>query len=462
MNDYADFLKSKSIRNVPSGFDADESTLNPMLFDWQKKIVRWSLNKGRSAIFEDCGLGKTAQQLIWAENICSKENTNVLILAPLAVSIQTQREGKKFGIPVNVANDYSEVKKGINITNYEKLHKFDPQFFNGIVLDESSILKSFSGKYRNDIINAFQQTKYKLACTATPAPNDFVEIGNHAEFLGVMSRTEMLSMFFINDTGNTGTWRLKGHVEKNIFWRWLASWSVMLRFPSDIGFDDNGFILPELNTAEHIIPYTGKKDTLFVEPASTLTERRQARKESIADRVAYAAEKTNKSNDQWLVWCNLNDESAMLSKSINDAVEIKGSDSPKHKEQSMIDFQDRKIKVLVTKPRIAGFGMNFQNCHNMAFVGLSDSFEQYYQAVRRCWRFGQKEQVNAHIIISEKEGSVLSNIKRKQKDADNMYQNMIRHMSRFVKDELRKTSKTFTDYKPSEQIKIPSFLGVAA
>jgi hypothetical protein len=776
MMDYQKFLEKKSIRHESCGFITDE--VNPILFDWQQVLVKWALYKGRAALFEDCGLGKTPQQLEWAKRVNIETGKPVLILAPLAVSQQTKREGEKFGIDVNVCKTQDDVKNCINITNYEKLNHFYPQEFAGVVLDEcfppetpiqvfnidnslelrhikdirindkilnasgedyvkqtykrridravriiagqrtitssenhpyftmygwrsaqdlqpgdyimetetavrlvrdgvlpevcskqvrpvlrdillsemedvpkgynsedsqpgsgcekgpekiglaqverpesnqgdgenhepqphvksrdakegfeyiaedeaqafrawgewsrddiaaavnegctcrklgtgifyitgktstrfsdmlqgrlresrlkncnrsgrehplqqererreegqktgftrvdsveileqghpeldkyrdadgyvyfydikatrhpsfsvdgllvhnSSILKNYTGKIRNQIIETFLNTPYKLCATATPSPNDYSEIGNTSEFLGVMTRAEMLSMYFINDTSDTGTWRLKGHVKDNLFWQWIASWAVMIQFPSNIGFDDNGFVLPKLNIHEHIIPFNGKKDTLFVEPAATLSERRQARKESLNERADLAAELINNSNDTWLVWCNMNDESAALKARIQGAVEVKGSDSSEHKEKSMLDFQTDQIKCLITKPSIAGFGMNWQNCHNMAFVGLSDSYEQYYQAVRRCWRFGQEKSVNAHIITGEREGAVVANIKRKERDMQAMFQGMIGNMANLTKQELTHSSKQTTAYNPAVNMTLPKFLEV--
>lgn len=455
---YSEFLNNKSIADKPSGFIVDDD-FNPMLFGWQKKLVRWSLARGRGALFEDCGLGKTPQQLEWAKHVNLFTGQPVLILAPLAVSRQTQREGEKFGIDVNICRSQDDVKNCINITNYEKLQHFNPQEFSGVVLDESSILKNFTGKIKTKILNLFLNTPYKLCATATPAPNDYTELGNTSEFLSVMTRPEMLAMYFINDTGDTGTWRLKGHVKDNLFWEWISSWAMMMQKPSDVGFNDDNFILPELKIHEHVIPYKGKIDSLFVEPASTLTERRDARKESMVERVDLAADIVNNSNDIFLIWCNMNSESDLLKREIKSSVEIKGSDSTEHKEQSMIDFQDNKIKCLVTKPSIAGFGMNWQNCSNMAFVGLSDSYEQYYQAVRRCWRFGQKKEVNAHIITGEREGAVVANIKRKERDAGDMFKNMVSYMSTSMRQELNQSHRVTTDYKPTQKIKLPLFLG---
>ncbi|KKM98779.1 hypothetical protein LCGC14_1154580 [marine sediment metagenome] len=458
LSKYQEFLKSKVIQDNATGFKVNVEDLNPMLFDWQKVLVKWALYKGKSALFEDCGLGKTVQQLEWAKWVCKKTKGSILILAPLAVSLQTKREGRKFGIRVNVCKDQKDVKPGINISNYERLHKFDTSSFTGIVLDESGIIKNFAGKIRNQVIELFQNTQYKLCCTATPSPNDFTELGNTAEFLGTMTRTEMLSMFFINDTKDTGTWRLKGHVKDNLFWEWVCSWAVMMRKPSDIGFEDRKFILPPLEIHEHVVPYYGPNKGLLVREAKTLNDRRAARKESLLERVSIAAELANKNEDHWLMWCNLNVESELLKKSIGESVEVKGADTQEHKEISMLDFSENKIKCLVTKPRIGGFGMNWQNCNNMAFVGLSDSYEQYYQAVRRCWRFGQEKTVYAHIITEEREGAVVRNIKRKESDMMKMFDGMIKHMSELTKKELTHTSKTKTDYFPQIEMKLPTFI----
>ena len=457
---YSDFLNTKQIRFKSNGIEINIDELNPNLFDWQKKLVQWSLIKGRSALFESCGLGKTFQQLEWSRIVCDKTGGNVLIFAPLAVSLQTQKEGEKFGINVNIAKDNDSIKPGINITNYEKMEKFDPALITGgIVLDESSILKSFTGKTTMYLIEAFRDIKYKLCCTATPAPNDFMELGNTSEFLGVMTRPEMLSMFFINDASNTGTWRLKGHVGKSKFWEWLSSWAMVVQKPSDIGYENKGFDLPELKVHKHLLPFDGKKTTLFTEEARTLTERREARKESLNDRLKKTIEIVDDKNI-WLVWCNLNIEGQMLKSGINNSVEIKGADSIEYKEKTVVDFAEGKINKLITKSKIAGFGLNFQICHNVIFFGLSDSFESYYQSVRRCWRFGQKHSVNVHIIIGEREVAVLRNIERKEKDAQLMFDNMVKYMQRNMIDELSGLSNSSTPYEPKIEMKLPSFLEV--
>ena len=438
---YAEFLKQKEIVDIPTGINTGFN-INPMLFDFQKDIVIWALKRGRAAIFADCGLGKTPMQLEWAKHIPG----NVLILAPLAVAQQTVREGRKFGIDVSYCRKQDQMKEGITITNYEMLNNFDADFFTGIVLDESSILKSFDGKFRNLIIDKFKQTPYRLACTATPAPNDYMELGNHAEFLGAMSRNEMLSMFFVHDGGDTAKWRLKGHAQEN-YWKWLCSWAVMIRKPSDLGYDDNGFLLPALNIINHEIEAENTGFALFAKEAQSLQERIHARKETIDLRVNKASEIVNNTTGYWIVWCNLNSESEMLRKAIPDAVEVKGADSIEYKEKSLLDFAEGRSRVLVCKPSIAGYGLNLQICHNVAFVGLSDSYESFYQAVRRCWRFGQENEVNCHIITADIEGAVVSNIKRKEKDAMNMAANMVKHMHVYNEENIKGLQRDKTEYR---------------
>lgn len=432
--DYATFLQTKRITAAPAGFDVAPDAINTHLFEYQRDVTRWSLKRGRAAIFSRYGTGKTAMQLAWADQVCAETCGDVLILAPLAVAQQTKREGEKFGIPVTVARSQADVQPGITITNYEMLPHFDPAHFAGVVLDESSILKSYDGKTRTAIIEAFARTPYRLACTATPAPNDHMELGNHAEFLGIMSRTEMLAMFFTHDGGDTSKWRLKGHAEAE-FWKWVCSWAVMLRTPSDLGYSDAGFDLPPLTYHQITVDVTHQEQAqegaqLYLMPveALSLIERRNARKVSMVDRVAAAAELVNASSDAWIVWCNLNSESEALVKAIPDAVEVTGSDSNQHKEQAMADFVDGRVRVVVTKPSIWGFGLNLQHCHNEAFVGLSDSFEEIDQAIHRCHRYGQTQPVDVYIITSELEGAVVRNIERKRVDHERMTDQMIAQM----------------------------------
>ena len=423
MRTYEEFLKDKAIVDLATGLDV-VPTLNEKLFPFQRDIVGWALRRGRAAIFADCGMGKTAMQLEWAKHIPG----NVLILAPLAVAAQTVREGEKFGIQCRYARHQSEAQEGITIANYEMLEHFEPGYFTGVVLDESSILKAYDGKTRTAIIDAFARTPFKLACTATPAPNDYMELGNHSEFIGAMTRSEMLSMFFVHDGGDTSQWRLKGHAQSE-FWTWLCSWAMMMRKPSDLGYSDEGFTLPELIIHQITVKVDRPTDGfLFPLEASTLQDRLAARRDTIEDRVADCAKVVNGTDSPFLIWCNLNSESASLAKSIPDAVEVSGSDSNDAKSERMTGFTDGKIRVLVTKPSIAGFGMNWQHCNNMAFVGLSDSYEQFYQAVRRCWRFGQTKPVNVYVITAETEGAVVQNIKRKEADAMKMADEMVSHM----------------------------------
>ncbi|WP_205739267.1 DNA methyltransferase [Halocella sp. SP3-1] len=447
--EYEDFLRQKQIQVEPVGIDIDRNKLNPVLFDFQKDIVKWALKKGRAAIFSGCGTGKTVMQLEWAKHIHNETDGNILILAPLAVNFQTVEEGRdKLGIDVNPAESQEDIKPGINITNYEKLHKFNPDEFIAVVLDESSILKSYTSKTRNQIIQSFEKKPYKLACTATPAPNDYVELGNHSDFLGVMSGKEMLSMFFINDNSSANRWRLKGHAQDK-FWQWVTNWAVTLRKPSDLGYKDEKFILPPLNVKQETVKLQHKPtETLFHVKAESLMERKRARRESIEDRVQAAANIANNSNeDTWLIWCDLNKESKLLTKAINGAVEVTGSQSNKKKEETMMKFSDGEVKILVTKPSICGHGMNWQHCNNVIFVGLSDSYEQYYQAVRRTWRFGQQKPVNVYVITAETEGNVVENIKRKEKDAENMAENMVKYMKNLTVSRLKGTQKEFMHYE---------------
>lgn len=450
MSDYKDFLAGKTVSIQPSGFEVE--SLNSNLFEFQRDIDRWALNRGRVGIFADCGLGKTPMQLEWAEKVSARLDKPVLILAPLAVSKQTEREGKKFGIKVKSVNSGMQIKKnGVFVTNYEKLQHFDPSVFGGIVLDESSILKSFTGATRNMLIDMFERTPMKLCCTATPSPNDFMELGNHSEFLGVLTRTEMLSTFFVHDGGETSKWRLKGHAEEE-YWKWICQWAVMIRKPSDLGYSDEGFKLPPLNLHHHVVETSqAMEGFLFQVEAQTLDERRSARRGSLAERVALCAEKVNASTEPWLIWCDFNAEGDMLEKLIPDAVQVAGADKDEAKESRMIGFSEGEHRVLISKPSICGWGMNWQHCPNVAFVGLSDSFEQYYQAIRRVWRFGQKKPVNCHIITSQAEGAVVRNIQRKEADAAQMAAEMVKHMSVYNTEEIhRSTVRTAVEYKTKD------------
>ncbi len=455
---YLDFLASKAISDPCTGM-ADIPDLPDCLFPHQRDIVAWALRRGRAALFAGTGLGKSLMELAWAQAVSRHTGKPVLHLAPLAVSAQMVREAQKFGIPAHMGDG-----EGICVTNYQKLDHFDLSRFGAIILDESSILKSTDGHYRNRLIKASQSIPFRLAATATPAPNDFMELGNHAEFLGIMSYTDMLATFFVHDGGSTQNWRLKGHAE-NEFWKWMASWAVMLRKPSDLGYPNAGYDLPPLHYHQHVVgvEYAPSMETglLFPMQATTLAERIAARRDTVAERVAMAVEVTP-SDRPFVWWCNLNSESEAIAKTIPGAVEVRGSDDPDTKERKLIDFSEGRIRVIVTKPSICGFGMNWQHCADTGFVGLNDSFEQFYQAIRRFWRFGQTKSVNCHIIAAETEGATVANIRRKEMDADRMAAAMVMHMadlsSRAIKGSVRETP----NYDPRMPVILPSFLECAA
>ena len=454
MNEYEEFLRRKEITVPAAGINVENIAVSDKLFDFQRDIVVWALKKGKAAIFAGTGLGKTLMQLEWARHI----GGTVLILAPLAVSKQTISEGEKFGITVKHCRSQEDViDSGINITNYERMDRFDFSKFLGVVLDESSILKAQAGKIRVQLIECCQQIPYRLACTATPAPNDLMELCNHSEFLGVMSSGEMLATFFVHDGGEMRKWRLKGHAVHD-FWQWVASWSVMLTNPADLGYDGGRYNLPPLHISQHTVHTERQPDALFAIEALTLQERQQARRDSVQDRARECAALVNTDTDQWLVWCNLNSEADALKALIPDAVEISGSDQPDVKERAAVDFAAGRIRVLVSKPLIFGMGLNFQRCHKMAFVGLSDSFEQYYQSVRRCWRFGQEHPVDVCIITADTEGAVVENIQRKEKQFEEMLSGMIAVTQNITKDNIRSTARQTTGYNPQEIMTLPAWL----
>lgn len=448
VDQYKEFLAEKARLDPPTGL-ADIPPLPDPLFEFQRDIVTWALRRGRAAVFAQTGLGKSLMELSWANAIHQATGANVLILTPLAVAAQMVREAEKFGLSARQCADQSEVAPGVTVTNYQKIQHFDLSQFDGVVLDESSILKAFNGKTRNMLIDACSHMPYRLAATATPAPNDFMELGNHAEFLGVMSYTGMLATFFTHDNGDTSKWRLKGHGEDE-FWRWMCTWSVLLRKPSDLGYEDGAYALPPMNQEEYIIPVAG-------DPARTLSERLKARRESIDDRVALCAALTPP-DKPFVWWCNLNDESAKLAKMIPGAVEVRGSDKDEVKEQRLKDFSEGRIRVLVTKPKIAGFGMNWQHCADTGFVGLNDSFEQVYQAVRRFWRFGQTKPVNVAFIAASTEGAVLENLRRKEADAERMGQMMVNHMADLSSELVHGATRRLDDYDAQQTMIIPEWL----
>lgn len=424
---YRDFLQSK--RRVWHGDGVSISDLPSALFPWQSAIVRWALRKGRAAIFADCGLGKTFMQLAWAQSIPGR----VLILAPLCVAEQTVAEGVKLGIDVRYARTSDEATGPITITNYERVDGFEPSAFTGVVLDESSILKAFDGKTRGKLIAMFAHTPYRLCCTATPSPNDIAELANHAEFIGLMTRAEFLATWFIHDDAG---WRMKGHAVEP-FYRWLSSWALSIRKPSDIGYSDEGFTLPPLRIHECIVESESDGTTLFPELGLRgITGRSAARKASMGARLEATITLATETPDQVLLWCGLNDEADLLAEAIPNAVNVQGSDSYAVKVNAIQAFVRGETRVLVTKIKVAGFGLNFQHCHRMAFVGIGDSYEQYYQAIRRCWRFGQQHPVDATIVVSDAERVIVSNVKQKEAKADQLAADMLAHMRDFEREEL--------------------------
>ena len=440
MQDYKDFITAKNPDFISSGFDPKPITAP--LFDWQSEILKWAVKKGRCALFEDCGLGKTAQQLEWSNQVVSHTGGSVIVITPLSVAEQTKAEADKFGIDASVVSHGDGIKEaGIYITNYEKIEHFSPDEFAGVVLDESSILKSLHGKTRKRLTDAFASTEYRLCCTATPSPNDYTELGQHAEFLGVCTQQQMLATFFINDTFNTGDWRLKKHAA-NEFWKWLGSWAACVSKPSDIGFPDGGFDLPPLNMNTVTVSVDQSIDTgqdLFRIATLSATTMHKEMKLTAPDRAAAVASIVESCPDEpWLIWCNTNHEADELKAVMPYAVEVRGSDTPINKQAAASWFQGRDPdprstiihektmgrKVLISKSSIFGYGMNFQMCRKVAFVGLSYSFEDFYQALRRSYRFGQKNPVDAYIVQAETEGAILTTIKRKIKQHEDMQKEM--------------------------------------
>jgi len=446
MSDYDDFVARKRRAEVATGHKPGD--LNEHLFDFQHAIVEWAIRRGRAAIFADTGLGKTLMQLSWAAEVAANTGGTVLVLAPLAVSEQTIEQGRTFGIEVSrVPQGGTPTGPGVWITNYERMDAIDFTELHGLVLDESSILKAHDGKTRQRIIDAAQGVPYRLSCTATPSPNDFEELGNQCEFLGVMSRTEMLATYFVNDTGDTGTWRLKGWGASK-FWEWMGTWAVVLRNPQDLGFNGARYELPPLTYHEHVVETEQLGDELFARPAMGLAERRKAQRDSVEARCKALADVVNaEPGEPWLIWCHLNDEAELITQLIPGAVNVQGSDSPESKSKNLLGFAHREIRVLVSKPKIAGFGMNWQHCARMAFVGLDDSFEKFYQAVRRCYRFGQKREVQVHLFTAENEGQILANLKRKEVQHHEMSANMIEHMKEIMNHELTGQTNVVDAYR---------------
>ena len=453
ITDYLAFLEKKKTQRITSGFVIDESELNPALFDFQKYCVKRALEAGKFAMFEDCGLGKTIQQLEWSQKVIEHINMPVLILAPLAVINQTIKEGVKFGYTVNEIDEAdadTTLAPGIYITNYDNMDNVEALLFGGIVLDESSILKNFQGKTRTQLIDDFRHTPYKLACTATPSPNDTSEICNHSEFLDVMTRNEMLAMYFIHDGGSTSDWRLKGHAQQS-FWDFVSTWAVMLNKPSDIGYDDKGYDLPPLNV-QQVIVETPKRDNgmLFNTTAVNATEYHKELRETYKVRLDKVAEMVNASDENFIIWIGHDDEGKYLRTLLPDAIEVKGSDSRQYKKEKLLGFSRNEFRVLITKLKIAQFGMNYQNCHNQIYASLDFSFEATYQGIRRSYRFGQTEQVNIYLITTDTMQNVKRSFDAKQKAFKDMQAYMTEATNRNIKNKLQLTKMEVSKSYKSE------------
>jgi hypothetical protein len=429
-NSYEAFLDAKTHVGAEHGFDP--LWIPSSLFPFQVSLVEWACRKGRCAIFADCGLGKTPMQLTWAENVARKTGKRVLILTPLAVAFQTVKEGEKFGIEVTHRREGIDSGDRIVVTNYERLHYFRPDDFAGVVCDESSILKNFDGETRKAITDFMRKRPYRLLCTATAAPNDYIELGTSSEVIGDLGAQDMMNRFFRREKdftkvgGNAGGqgWEMRRHAERD-FWRWVCSWARAMRRPSDMGFDDGAFRLPDLNVRQHVVKAAQPRDGyLFDLPAVGLSEQRSDLRRTITERCDMAAALCNAHSRPSVAWCNLNEEGNRLAKAINGAVEVSGNDTEEHKEESFAAFVRGEIRVLVTKPVIGGFGLNLQHCAHQTFFP-SHSYEQYYQSVRRCWRFGQKNSVTVDMITTDGQASVLANLQRKAVAAAVMFDNLV-------------------------------------
>lgn len=427
---YEQFLKTKQKTHILSGFELPDELLNKNLFEFQKFIVKRSLKAGKYAIFADCGLGKTLMQLEWANQVSKYTNKPVLILAPLAVIGQTIKEAEKFGISLY----------NIHVNNYEQLDNIDCSIYSGIVLDESSILKNFEGSIKNQILTLFKNTPYKLACTATPSPNDPMELGNHSEFLDVMNRNEMLAMYFVHDGGETAKWRLKGHAKK-LFYQWVGTWAIMLNKPHDIGFDMQGYHLPSLNLLERIIKTPQRNNgQLFNDAIISATNFNQELRITKFERLEEVVKIVNESKENFIIWIKQNEEGELLKELIPEAIEVKGSDSNEWKESKLLGFANNEFRILITKTKIASFGMNYQNCRNQIFASLDFSFEGLYQAIRRSYRFGQKEQVNIYLITTDTMANVKQAIDTKQKQFEIMQDEMSKAINANLNNQILNTA----------------------
>ena len=458
MSDYGMMVARKLSSVAPTGI-ASGFGLPSAMFPHQSSLTAWALRRGRAAIFADTGLGKMLMEIAWADAVKKHTKQPVIGLCPLAVAAQIAAEGARFGIEVTVCREPGDVNPcGINVTNYDRAHKFDMGQFGGVFLDESSVIKHHNTRTFSALTKAFRGTTFKLCATATPAPNDWTELGTHAEFLGICTRQEMLAEYFTHDGGDTSVWRLKGHA-RQLFWRWVCQWGALIRKPSDLGFDDHAYSLPPLHLHEHTVecdqPLNGM---LFAMDAQSLSERRDARRSSMDDRVAECAAVVNADDRPWVVWCDLNAEGEALRKAIPGAVEIAGADDVDVKEQRLRDFAEGRIRVLVSKPSICGWGLNWQHCDRMAFVGVTDSFEAFYQAIRRCWRFGQKKEVHAHIFSSNLEGAVVANLKRKERAALEMAESLSAETRDAVMQSVTGSTRHTNTYLAAHSVAVPSFL----
>lgn len=460
---YESFVASKLAPNVPTGIHGAEVDGNH-LFEFQRELVQWALRRGRAALFASTGLGKTRMQLAWGQRVAEYAGKPVLVLAPLAVAQQTFVEGRLMHITTTVVKDGAEVEPGtphVYVTNYDRLHRFDASVFGGIVLDESSIIKHHNAKTLQALLVAFARTPFRLACTATPAPNDYVELGTHAEFLGICTRAEMLSEFFVHDGGDTQSWRLKGHA-RQAFWRFVASWAALVRSPADLGYDGSDYELPPLSIEHHVIEADDEAvraaGMLFAVPAKSLMERRQARKDSIGQRVERCADLILANQQRWVIWCDLNAEQDALATALGDAcVSIYGSLDPEEKVARYERWLAGEVRCLLSKPSIFGYGCNMQSAHHMAFVGVTDSWEAYHQAVRRIWRFGQRHACHVHVFASELEGSVIANLQRKERDASAMAEELSRETAAMVREAVQGSVRETNVYAPGLALRLPAW-----
>jgi superfamily II DNA or RNA helicase len=464
---YRAFLESKRRKPPSSGLDCEPGDVSADLFPFQRHITAWAVRHGRAAVWADTGLGKTRMQAEWLRQVTSRTGTRGLILAPLAFAQQTVREAAAIGVPVEYVRDAGEAERSgsaVVITNYDRLHLIDPAAFGAVVLDESSILKAFSGTTKRALVSAFRDAPYRLCCTATPAPNDLEELCNHADFLGVMNPAEMRSTFFIADSrGEFMRYRLKGHA-KQAFYDWLASWAVACRTPSDLGFADDGYRLPPLEITDHYAE-TGwaAEGELFTPRLAGVTQRAQVRRETLDARVHAAAELiAAEPGEQWIAWCGLNDEADAIAAMVPDAVNVQGSDDPDVKASRLLDFAAGRIRVLVTKPSLAGFGLNFQSCARMVFCGLGDSYEQYYQAIRRCYRFGQQRSVRVHLVLADAERVIAGNVRAKERAARETAAGLIGAIAAENRRELFAGTSKGDGYEPARPLILPEWLRSAS